>query len=82
MAKNLTLILESELWAFVRENCGDGRPFDTADAFVIDLVRQRMLQSQAAKVREAILEGYQDAIEGRTIVYEGNLRSLLSQAEK
>jgi hypothetical protein len=31
---------------------------------------------EAARIRDAILEGYQDAIHGRTTVYRGDLRQL------
>jgi hypothetical protein len=34
-------------------------------------------QAEAARIRQAILEGYRDAIEGRTVRYDGNLRELL-----
>ena len=39
-------------------------------------------QSKAAAAREAIIEGYQDAIEGRTVAFDGNLRRLLAKTEK
>jgi len=52
-----------------------------ASEFVCDLVRQKKLQVEAAKVRDAIIEGYQDAIEGHTVKFEGDLRDLLQNAE-
>jgi ribosome modulation factor len=45
-------------------------------------LRQRKLQLEAAQTRDAILEGYQDAIAGRTVEFDGNLRSLLKKAGK
>jgi antitoxin ParD1/3/4 len=79
MANTLNLSLTDELRAFIDENCGDGTLYATPSEFVRDLLRQRKLQSEAAKVRDAIIEGYQDAIEGRTFPYEGDLRKLLEQ---
>jgi len=81
MANTLNLSLTDELRAFIDENCGDGTLYATPSEFVRDLLRQKKLQIEAAKVREAILEGYQDAIAGRTVKYEGNLRSLLKKVD-
>ena len=40
-------------------------------------------RKEARRIREAILEGYRDAILGRTVIYQGNLRQLLERsAEK
>lgn len=36
-------------------------------------------QREASRIRLAILEGYQDAIEGRTVEYQGDLRRLLKR---
>ncbi len=35
---------------------------------------------EARRIREAILEGYRDAILGRTVIYQGNLRQLMKRA--
>lgn len=82
MANILNLSLTDELRAFIDENCGEGTLYATPSEFVCDLLRQRMRQAKAAKVRESIIEGYQDAIDGRTVAFEGNLRSLLKKAGK
>ena len=74
MANTLNLSLTDELRAFIQQNCGDGTLYATPSEFVRDLLRQRKLHTEAAKVRDAIIEGYQDAIEGRTMPFEGNLR--------
>ncbi len=47
--------------------------------FVSDVLREKKERSEAAKIRDAILGGYQDAIEGRTVPYRGDLRQLLSK---
>jgi hypothetical protein len=36
---------------------------------------------EAAQIRDAILDAYQDAIEGRTTPYHGDLRRLLDKAD-
>jgi antitoxin ParD1/3/4 len=80
MANTLNLSLTDELRAFIEENCGDGTLYATPSEFVRDLLRQKKLHIEAARVRDAIIEGYQDAIEGRTMPFEGNLRTLLKKA--
>jgi hypothetical protein len=54
----------------------------TPGEFVRDLLRQKKLQMEAAAARDAIVAGYQDAIAGRTVPFEGDLRSLLKKAAK
>ncbi len=38
------------------------------------------IRKEARRIREAILEGYRDAILGRTVIYQGNLRQLMKRA--
>jgi antitoxin ParD1/3/4 len=79
MANTLNLSLTDELRSFIEENCGDGTLYATPSEFVRELLRQKMLQVEAAKVRDAILAGYQDAIAGRVTPFEGNVRTLLKK---
>lgn len=81
MAHSLKLKLTDELREFLDRNCGDGTLYVTPEEFVLDLIRTRKLQADASQVREAILEGYGDAIAGRLIPFEGDLRSLLKKSE-
>ena len=82
MSSNFDLSLTDELRAFVDKNSGDGTLFSTPSEFVSEVLREKKERMEAAQVREAILEGYQDAIEGRTAVYQGDLRSLLTRDGK
>lgn len=82
MANTLNLSLTDELRAFVDQNCGDGTLYATPSEFVRDLLRQRKLQLESAAARDAILAGYQDAVAGRTVTFDGDLRSLLKKAGK
>jgi antitoxin ParD1/3/4 len=82
MANSLNLSLTDELRSFIEENCGDGTLYATPSEFVRDLLRQKKLQIEAARVRDAILEGYQDAIDGRMVSFNGNLRSLLKKGSQ
>ena len=60
----------------------DGTFYSTPSEFVRDLLRQKQMQHEAAKIRAGILEGYQDAINGRTSVFKGDLPSMLKKAKK
>lgn len=80
MATTLNLSLTDELRAFVDQNCGDGTLYATPSEFVRALLRERKQQLEANQIRDAILDGYQDAIHGRTVVYRGDLRQLLKKA--
>jgi antitoxin ParD1/3/4 len=79
MANTLNLSLTDELRSFIDQNCGDGTLYATPSEFVRDLLRQKKLEREAAEMRDAILAGYQDAIEGRTIAFDGQLRKILKK---
>lgn len=80
MASSLNLSLTDELRAFVDENCGDGTLYATPSEFVRDLLRQRKLQIEAARAREAILTGYGDVLAGKTVKFTGDLRRIVKRA--
>jgi len=82
MANSLNLSLTDELRAYIDQNCGDGTLYSTPSEFVRDIIRRHKAQDEAAAVRDAILEGYQDAIAGRTVAFEGDLKALLRRAQK
>lgn len=82
MGSTLRLLLTDELRAFVDENSGDGTLYTTPSEFVRDLLRRKNLQMDATRVGSGILEGYEDALEGRTSVYQGSLRTLLAKSKR
>lgn len=77
MGGTLRLTLTDELRAFVDENSGDGTLYATPGEFVRDLLRRKKEELEAARVRTAILEGYEDVLSGRTTEYGGSLRAFL-----
>lgn len=80
MSTTLNLSLTDELRAFVDRNSGDGTLYATPSEFVRDVLREKKERLEAAQIRDSILEGYQDAIQGRTVPYRGDLRGLLRKA--
>lgn len=82
MASSLNLSLTDELRAFVDANSGDGTMFATPSEFVRHLLREKKERQDAEAARDAILEGYREAISGRTIAFKGNLRDLMQKAKK
>lgn len=82
MSSTLNIALTDELRAFIDKNCGDGTLYATPSEFVRDVLREKKERLEAALIRDAILEGYQDAIHGRTVAYEGNLRRLMKEGRK
>ena len=74
---SLKLPLTDELRAFVDRNCGDGTLYATPSEFVRDLIRQSKNKQEAEAARDAIVNGYRDAIDGRTVEYQGSLADLL-----
>ncbi len=77
MARTLSLFLTDELRKFVDENSGDGTRFATPSEFVRAVLREKKERLEAARIRDAILEGYLDLTSGRTVEYQGDVRALL-----
>lgn len=71
--------------SFVRSfdrNCGDGTLYATPTEFMRDVLREKKQRMEAAALRASILEGYQDAIAGRTTTFSGNLTNDMARFKK
>lgn len=77
MSSSINLSLTDELREFIDRNCGDGTLFATPSEFLRDLLREKKERMEAAAMRDAILEGYRDVIEGRVVEFNGDLRAAL-----
>ena len=82
MSSSLNLTLTDDLRAFIDENCGDGTLFATPTEFMRDVLREKKLRMEADELRSGILEGYQDAIAGRTTEFSGNLKADMAKFKK
>ena len=82
MSKSLILTLSDELRAFIDENCGDGTLFATPTELMRDVLREKKRRMEADELRAGILEGYQDAIAGRTTGFSGNLKADMAKFKK
>lgn len=80
MGSTLNLSLTDELRSFIDSNCGDGTLYATPSEFVRQVLREKKERIEAAQIRDAILDGYQDAVAGKTIEWQGDLRQLLKKA--
>ncbi|MFQ5330455.1 MAG: type II toxin-antitoxin system ParD family antitoxin, partial [Thermodesulfobacteriota bacterium] len=69
MSSSLNLTLTDELRAFIDRNCGDGTLYATPTEFMRDVLREKKQRLEAAELRAGLLEGYQDAIAGRTTTF-------------
>jgi antitoxin ParD1/3/4 len=81
MSSALKVLLTDELRAFVNANSGDGTLYATPSEFVRYLLLQQKSRQEAATARDAILDGYQDAIAGRTHEFKGDLTGLLEKVQ-
>ncbi len=79
---SINLSLTDELRAFIDSNCGDGTLYATPSEFLRDVLREKKNRMDAAATRDAILEGYQDLIEDRTVEFTGDIRKVMKEARK
>ena len=82
MSSSLNLTLTDELRAFIDRNCGDGTLYATPTEFMRDVLREKKQSLEADELRIGILEGYQDAIAGRTTKFSGNLKEDMAKFKK
>ncbi len=82
MTSTLNLSLTDELRAFVDANCGDGTLYSTPSEFLRDLLREKKRRMEAAQIREGILEGFQDILQGRVVEYRGDIRETLAEFDR
>ena len=82
MSSSLNLTLTDELRAFIDRNCGDRTLYATPTEFMRDVLREKKERLEAAELRADILEGYQDAISGRTTRFSGNLKADMARFRK
>jgi antitoxin ParD1/3/4 len=78
MSSSLNLSLTDELRQFVDEHSGNGTLYATPSEFVRDVLRHRKLELEAQKLREGILEGFQDVIDNRLHEFKGDLASIIA----
>jgi antitoxin ParD1/3/4 len=81
LSTTLNLSLTDELRSFVDQNSGDGTLYATPSEFVRDVLREKKERLEAAAIREAILDGFQDAIAGRMYEFKGDLRQLMKKVK-
>lgn len=79
MGKSISLGITKNLRAFLNASSGDESSSSTPNEFVLALIRQEMERVDASDVRRAVLQGYDDVLQGRTRKYTGDLRAMLEQ---
>lgn len=75
MGSSINLSLTDELRSFINENSGDGTLYSTPSEFLRDILREKKERMEAAELRDAILEGLQDGVSGRSMSFSGDLRA-------
>ncbi len=74
MPSSINLSLTDELRKFIDQNTGNGSLYATPSEFLRSLLREKKERQEAQELRSAIIEGYQDAIAGRTAPFSGDLK--------
>ena len=82
MRSSINLSLTDELRTFIDRNCGNGTLYATPSEFLRDLLREKKERMEAAEMRDAILEGYRDLMEGRVVEFKGDLRATLREVQR
>ena len=82
MKRVISVTLPEELLEFLRQSSRPSTPHASINDFVCHVLQEAKDRTEARSIRTAILEGYRDAIEGRTVEYHGNLKELLRSRRK
>ena len=84
MAKteSLNIALTDEMMKFITSQSGKGTLYATPSEYVRDLIRHERDRLEAASLRSAIIEGYQDVVHGRTKEFSGDLMADLKEHRK
>ena len=82
MSGSINLSLTDELRNFIDQNTGDGTLYATPSEFLRDLIREKKRRLEAAAIRDAVLEGYQDLLEGHSIRFTGDVRDIIAEVKK
>ena len=82
IVKSINLALTDELRTFIDRNSGDGTLYATPSEFLRDVLREKKERMEAAELRDGIVEGYRDLIEGRVVEFKGNLRQAMAEGER
>ncbi len=79
LSNSLNISLTDELKKFTHSQSGEGTMFSTPSEYVRDLIRHEKDRREAAEFRKSVLEGYQDAINERTVKFSGDLKEDLKK---
>ena len=71
---SLNIALTEEMKQYIASQSGEGTLYSTPSEYVRDLIRHDRAGKEAESLRASIIEGYQDAIHGRTTKFSGDLR--------
>ena len=81
MSSTINLSLTDELRSYIDKNCGDKGLYATPSEFLRDLLREKKEREEIAALRDGVLEGYRDMLSGKSLEFEGSLRSALDVAK-
>ena len=81
MSSTMNLSLTNELKEFISQNSGDGTLYATPSEFVRDVLREKKHRFEAANLRDGVLEGYQDLMNGRYMEYQGSIRDVIQKVK-
>ena len=71
--ESINIALTDEMKSFIVSQSGEGTLFATPSEYVRNLIRHEQDRLEIAKLRDSIIEGYQDAIDGKMLESSGDL---------
>ena len=79
---SINLSLTDELRTFIDRHSGDGTLYATPSEFLRDVLREKKERMEAAEMRDGILAGYEDLIQGRSVEFTGDLRKAIDEVKR
>ena len=81
-SESLNISLTDEMKQFITSQSGSGTHYATPSEYVRDLIRHERDRQQAQQLRNDILDGYNDIVDGRTREFSGNIMADLQAHKK
>jgi hypothetical protein len=82
MTTTLQIQLTDELVEYLKKRSGDGTFYTSPEDYLISMIRERAEVEEGIRFRQAVREGVEDLIAGRTIEFSGSISDAIAEMHR